>query len=186
MASRHLDHLRRAALLALMTVTVSGTPGWTQASAPEAAVKATYLYKFAPFVRWPTSAFASQSSPFYLCVLGDDPFGAVLGQAVSGQTLEGRPMAVRRLRGGEGAAGCHILYLGDSGGRASAQALRNVKGAPVLTVAGQSQAAPGTVIQFMVRNGRVRFDIDTAAATANGVTISSKLLSLAVSARPGG
>ncbi|MDP3853061.1 YfiR family protein [Phenylobacterium sp.] len=173
-------------MLALIGAIASGTPGRTQTNATEAAVKATYLYKFAPFVRWPASAFPSPSSPFYLCVLGNDPFGAVLNQAVSGQQLDGRPMAVRRLRGGEGGGGCHILYLGDAGGRSTAEALRNAKGAPVLTVADQNQAVPGAVIQFMVRNGRVRFDIDPAAAAANGVTISSKLLSLAVSARPGG
>lgn len=186
MALRSLDRLRPAVLLALICAIVSGGPGRAQASASESAVKATYLYKFAPFVRWPASAFPSQSSPFHLCVVGNDPFGTVLEQAVSGQHLDGHPMAVRRLRSTESGAGCHILYLGAAAGRSSADTLRDIKGAPVLTVSDQSKAVHGAVIQFIVKNGRVRFDIDASAAAANGVTISSKLLSLAVSARPGG
>lgn len=186
MATAGLDRTRRAVLLALVGVIVSGSPGKTQVSASESAVKATYLYKFAPFVRWPASAFPSPTSPFHLCVVGNDPFGRVLEQAVSGQRLDGHPMAVRRLRSAESAAGCHILYFGDAASRSSADTLRTLKGAPVLTVSDQSRAVQGAIIQFIVMNGRVRFDIDTSAAAANGVTISSKLLSLAVSARPGG
>ncbi len=181
-----LDHLRRALLLAVTCVIASGAPAGAQTSATEAAVKATYLYKFAPFVRWPASAFPSTTSPFHLCVLGSDPFAAVLEQAVRGQNLDGRPMVVRRLRSAESGAGCHILYLGATAGRGATDTLRSLKGAPVLTVTDQNRAAQGAIIQFIVRNGRVRFDIDASAAAANGVTISSKLLSLAVSARPGG
>lgn len=179
------SRLLRATVLALFVIAASGAAGHAQVGATESAVKATYLYKFAPFVEWPASAFPSHSSPFYLCVLGDDPFGAMLDQAVRGQRVDAHPMTVRRLRNVEGGSGCHILYLGDSAAASTADTLRVLKGAPVLTVSDQSRGARGAVIQFIVKNGRVRFDIDTAAANANGVTISSKLLSLALSVRPG-
>jgi len=61
--------------------------------------------------------------------------------------------------------------------------LKAVDGRPVLTVSELGHGDPGGVIQFVLRDGRVRFDIDPAAATANGVTISSKLLDLAISQR---
>lgn len=153
-----------------------------QDRAIEYGVKAAYLQKFAPFVGWPPSAFASPSSPFQLCVLGRDPFGANLDHAISGQSIFGHPMVVRRLDHVDAGSGCHILYLGPSHNQTAADALRAVRGAPTLTV---TDGVPsGAVIQFVLRGSRVRFDIDVAAAAANRLTISSKLLGLATSVRP--
>jgi len=184
MALRSLYKQRRT-LAALICLMASGVTAHVQAGAPESAVKATYLYKFAPFVEWPASAFPSQSSPFYLCVLANEPLGAMLDQATSGQRVGEHRIMVRRLGSMEGGQGCHILYLGKAADKSTAETLRNLKGAPILTVADQNPSVRGAIIQFVVQDGRVRFGIDTSAAAANGVTISSKLLSLAISIRPG-
>ncbi len=148
-------------------------------------MKAAYLYKFAPFVIWPASAFPTPSSPFYVCVQGDDPFDGALDQAVSGQRVEGHPAVVRRLKSIDGMTGCHILYLGGSRKQSAADAMRSVRGEPILTVTDQGQGVAGSVIKFVVKDSRVRFEIDVEAASANRVSISSKLLSLALAVRSG-
>src|SRR4051812_38964081 len=58
-------------------------------------IKATFLYKFAAFVEWPT--LAGGPGPFTLCVVGADPFGPVLDRVVAGQRIAGQPVLVRRL-----------------------------------------------------------------------------------------
>ena len=151
----------------------------------EYAVKAAYLYKFAPFVAWPASAFTSPSSPFNLCVAGDDPFGAALDQAVNGQQVDGHPAVVHRLGRVESGSGCHILFVGGSHAQSVADILKGVRGEPVLTVADRGPASVGAVIQFVVKDNRVRFDIDPSAAAANHVAISSKLMNLSLSNRSG-
>ena len=174
---------RLLGLLALCVTFMGAAPASAQGGSMEYAVKAAYLYKFAPFVQWPPDAFASAASPFNLCVLGDDPFGASLDQAVRGQSVGEHPVIVRRLRVTEAATGCHILYVMDARRPASANALRSLHGAPVLTVSDQGHG-DGTIIQFVVKDGHVRFSIDTGLAAANRVSISSKLLSLAVAGEP--
>src|SRR5467141_116362 len=52
----------------------------------EFEVKATYLYNFARFVEWPTTAAAAKSDSFPICVLGQDPFGPALDTIVAGET----------------------------------------------------------------------------------------------------
>ena len=173
-----------AGLLAVTVALAVPGPAAAQGGSMEYAVKAAYLYKFAPFVEWPPASFASPSSPFQLCILGRDPFGASLGQTVSGQRVDGHPVVIRRLERVDAASGCHILYLGVSRTQTALEALRVVRGAPILTVA-DSDRDGGAIIKFVVKDNRVRFDIDTAAAAANRVTISSKLLSLATSVRAG-
>ncbi len=147
----------------------------------EAAIKAVYLYKFAPFVEWPETAPAAEGGSFFVCIVGSDPFGALLDRAVAGQRVGDRPIAVRRLETVQKAAGCRIMYLAGSA-QSVAEAVKAVKGAPILTVA-EGQGA-GAVIGFVVRDQRVRFVIDIHAAADNNLKISSKLLSLALDVQP--
>ena len=151
---------------------------------PLAGVKADYLYKFAGFVQWPTAAQVAADQPFALCVVGDDPFGVLLDQAVAGQKAGGRPVVVRRLARPAPEAGCQILYAAGSKDEPVAQLLREAHGLPALTVTdGAADPARG-MVNFALREGHVRFEIDDAAAAESGLVISSKLLSLAVSVRP--
>jgi hypothetical protein len=167
-------------LIAIAAMLAPQGMAYAEGGSIEYAVKAAYLYKFAPFVQWPSSVFASASSPFQLCILGQDPFGASLERAVSGQRVDEHPVAVRRLEHVDAASGCHMLYLGTSRVQTTAEALRALRGSPTLTVADNGRDT-GAIIKFIVKDNRVRFDIDVAAATANHMTISSKLLGLATS-----
>lgn len=163
-------------------------PARAAAQSPDlaASVKANFLYKFAPFVAWPTETFEGAGAPLGICIVGDDPFGAVLDRAVAGQKVGDRPIAVRRLMQIDRAASasCQIVFAGGAKGQSAAQAVQVVKGAPVLTVAdGPGAEAAGAVVRFVIRDSRVRFEIDARAAAQNGLTISSKLLSLALAVR---
>jgi hypothetical protein len=54
----------------------------------------------------------------------------------------------------------------------------------VLTVTDVTAATTaGVIIRFVIKDSRVRLDIDDQAAAQGGLTISSKLLSLALSVR---
>jgi hypothetical protein len=153
--------------------------------ATETAIKAVYLYKFGFFVEWPSAAFPSADSPLALCVVGDDPFGATLDDAVKGQKIGNHPIAVRRLAAISRDSGCHIVYLANSASARTTQTLAALKGSDVLTV---TDIAPGGdeagIINFVTKDNRVRFDIDDAAAAAGGLTISSRLLNLALDVKP--
>ena len=156
-----------------------------QSDSVEAAVKATYLYKFAPFVDWPTGTFPSTTSPVTLCVIGDDPFGSVLDRAVAGQTVGQRPIEIRRRRTAERNSGCHIMYIAGSAVQSVAEALAVVRGTPVLTVTNSvREARVKGIIHFVLAENRVRFEIDDYAAAESRLAISSKVLALAVSVRP--
>jgi hypothetical protein len=143
----------------------------------EYPVKAAFLYKFGSFVSWPPAAFAKPDAPVVVCVLGKDPFGATLDRLVRDATVNGRKVAVRRVSEVDAGSGCHIVYLGAG---TTAEALRAVQGAPVLTVSDEAQGGPRGVLHFVVQEGRVRFQADPAAGARQGLQISSRLLNLAV------
>jgi hypothetical protein len=169
-----------AAIIAGLLLAVFATPAAAESSL-ELAVKATDLYKFAAFVDWPASAFSGPTDPAVLCVVGEDPFGAVLDQVVRGQKIGGRAITVMRLDHLDKAGPCNILFAAPSRRQPPAEALDKVKGQPVLTVTDEADDPDARgMIDFVLREGRVRFRIDPHLAERNGLLISSKLLSLAV------
>lgn len=157
-------------------------PARADVSDLELAVKATYLYKLAPFVAWPAAAFGTADDPLVICIQGADPFGGVVDRAVAGQRVGTHPMVVRRVLRLERGSGCHIVYVAGSGSQSAAQALAAVEGAPVLTVTDANRGPAKGVVHLMLNGGKVRFAINAAQAQADGLEISSKLLALAVGA----
>ena len=157
----------------------------------EAAVKATFLWKFVPFVDWPTASFDSASAPVRICVVGDDPFGAVLDQAVAGQRVGERPIDVQRLPALSEGALCHVLYAAGSAAEPVERILGQARGRPILTVTDAARGpaagvAPAGMIHFVLNDGKVRFTIDNEAAEKSGLSISSKLLHLALAVKMAG
>jgi hypothetical protein len=157
-----------------------GAAARIQETSLEYPIKAAFLYKFGSFVEWPPEAFPTASSPVNVCVVGRDPFGPVLDRTVRGQTVGARPVTVRRLSAVTPASGCHIAYLGGSPEQSVSEAARTLSGAPVLTVTDGLETDAPAAVRFTVLANRVRFKIDLRTAARNGVSISSKLLNLAV------
>jgi hypothetical protein len=177
-------------LLALLLTCVIGEalcqpPSAQEAVSLEYAVKATYLYKLAPFVNWPPTAFATATAPFRICVVGDDPFDDYLDKAVAGHNLDGHPFEVRRLDALTPAEDCQVAFISHLAAQNVHAVLDAVSGTPVLTVTDSTAAGQGGIVQFVIRDGRVAFEVDTAAAARNHLTISSKLLQLAVAVKGG-
>jgi hypothetical protein len=175
--------IRTITIALVFALAAGGLRAEAQSDTLEYAIKATYLYKFTPFIEWPASAFAGPTSPFYVCILGGDPFGPTLDQALSSRQVGDHPVKLRRLHVADAAVDCHILYIGTGPAQEAAAALAKVRGLPVLTVTEQSLGVVGGIVQFVVKNGHVRFTIDAGAAAANRVVISAKLLSLAASVK---
>lgn len=181
--SRGMAAIRGTApgLALALVLAAAGLPGEPAGAAPgvatEAQVKAVFLFNFARFVQWPDGAFAATDSPFHICILGTDPFGPELDEVVAGETVDGHPMAVRRLASADDAGDCHIAYVDSAEADTFREALAAVGDRPTLLVSDLERAAEqGAIIQFHRDGSRVRLRINLAAARSAGLTISSKLL----------
>ncbi len=166
------------AFLALAFACVWASPA--RAQSMELAVKATFLLRFGDFVDWPADAFDG-NEPLRICVLGPDPFGTLLNDAVAGQKVQGRNVVVVKVADDAPLPRCHMVYVQSS--RIAQERLRSVHGKPVLTVL-DTGSASGGIINFVIDKNRVRFAIDPQGAATNRLTISSKLLALAVNLKP--
>jgi hypothetical protein len=176
-------HLAGMAALAGALALGLAAPAGARDGSLEYPVKANYLVKFAAFVQWPPAALAGAHRAMTLCIVGEDPFGATLDRAAAGATVEGRRLVVRRIARVDSRSGCQIAYLSRSRQQTVGQALNALSGAPVLTVTDTVEGDERGVIHFAVTGNRVRFHIDDRSASRAGLSISSRLLSLALSVR---
>lgn len=143
----------------------------------EYQVKAVFVFNFSRFVEWPPQAFSTPDQPFAICILGNDPFGPRLDEAVRGEQINQHPLLIRRLRSVREADNCQILYIDRSEAGELHQILSALDHRSTLTVSELSDAAErGGMIQFMTENNRIRLRINVESARAAGLTISSKLL----------
>ncbi len=181
--------LRHAvAIVAMLLALVAAAPGRAQAPpAPtEYQVKAIFLFNFSQFVDWPATAFADDRSPLVIGVLGSDPFGTTLDEIVRGETVNGRPLAVRRYESVEQIDACHILFIGRSQDKQLDAVLAALKERNVLTVGDfEGFAQRGGIIRFVTVGNKIRLRVNLAAAQDEKLTISSKLLRPAQIVAPG-
>jgi hypothetical protein len=164
-------------VLALGNVLVAAPP---DEPIDEYQVKAAFVYNFAKFVQWPAGAFRDPNDPISICLLGEDPFGRSLEDTVAGRLIEGRPFTVRHISNLKQVEGCKVLFVSSKQDKHPPVSLADVRADGILTI-GESQvaASDGVVINFRIDSGKVRFDINVAAAERAKLRISSRLLSLA-------
>jgi len=170
--------LLRALGLLLLGSSLAAAQALAASPAPsEYQVKAVFLFNFSQFVEWPPAAFAGPAAPFVIGVLGRDPFGASLDEAVRGETANGRPLVVRRFRRLEDVDNCQILFIDRSEGARLEEIVAGLHHRGTLTVTDfEGSARRGAMIGLMNESSRIRLRIDVAAARAAGLVISSKLL----------
>ena len=143
-------------------------------------IKAAFLYKFGGFVEWPEAAFAGPQAPLVIGTLGADALADELERVTAGRRVQDRPVTVRRLRPGEKPEGVQVLFIGESQNARLAQIAAAVRGEPVLVVTESASATSrGSMINFVVEENRVRFDVALAPAEAGHLRISARLLGVA-------
>ena len=98
-------------------------------------IKAAFVLNFLRFIQWPDDAFSDTKAPVVIGIVGEDPFGNQLPQAILGKTVQGHNLVIRRYKAGEDLRGSHILFISASEKKRLPQILADLRGSSVLTVA---------------------------------------------------
>ena len=154
-------------------------PAQSQAKS-EYALKAVFLYNFCRFIEWPKSEFASPNDPIIIAVIGDDPFGHLLEEAIHGETVRGRSIKIQRYRNSDSIGHCHLLFISQSESRRMDTILAAVSGKSVVTV-GETDAFldQGGMIALTAERNRIGLHINPSLLRAANLDVSSKLLRVA-------
>ena len=149
----------------------------------EYQLKAAFLFNFAKFIEWPEKSFGSPGSPFTVCVIGQDPFGAALEVSLLGKTMGSRAVQIMRfpnLTTLAEARHCQIVFISASEKIHFHEVIESLNNVDALLVGDTDGfVASGGTIEFTLEDNHIRFLINPDAAGRADLKVSSKLLALA-------
>ena len=171
-----------ALLAALLALTASAADDVDRAL--EQRVKAAYLHRFTEFVSWPDAAFAAPDAPFIIMVAGSDGIAAEVTAVTAGRTVGNRRIEVRRSsEPGTASAQLHMLFVAKSERARIAQFARAGGKHTLIVTESEGALAQGSVINFVLAEGRVRFEVSLDSAERRGLKLSARLLGVAYAVR---
>jgi hypothetical protein len=147
----------------------------------EYQLKAVFIFNFTQFVEWPSASFSNAQSPLVIGILGKDPFGNYLEEALSNEKVNGHSLVAHRYNSIEEIEKeCNLLYINLPESAKTEKALSSLKGHSILTVSDDPNfLKQGGMIRFYTKENKIQLQINPEAAKSANLTISSKLLRLA-------
>jgi YfiR/HmsC-like len=182
--SRDRGVLLQCTIAAFAWMLLAGSNALAQQKPNEYQVKAVYLYNFGRFVEWPAKVTDSKNRPFTICVLGEDPFGPALETTLAGETIGDQKVAAKRISSLQESIDCQILFISSSEASRLNQIIDILDKRAVLTVSDIPRFSQRNgMIQFVLEENRIRFEVNLAATQRVGLTLSSELLKVATAVR---
>ncbi len=147
----------------------------------EYTIKAVFLEHFTRFIQWPESIEkADASNPFYVAVIGENPFGSILDQIYAEQKIKNRRVKISYFLTPDEITDCHILFISSSNKEILPEILSRTRDKPILTVSDTAGFAEiGVLINFYLAGNKIKFEINEKAVHESGLVMSYRLLSLA-------
>jgi len=172
---------RRSLLLAalLPAALLVGARAEAQGVTDESQVKAMFVYNFLKFVEWPVDLSLGARDPFVVVIIGGGATADAAERFLESRAVGDRPLHVRRARWDQSLTGVRAAFIVERDRKKLRHVLDAAAAAGVLTIGeGEGFATSGGVIGLLVVDRKVRFDVDTTAAQAARLRVSSKLLAL--------
>lgn len=176
-----MQALRIIGLLCICTsiLTYSNSLPAQRPGSREYQLKAIFLYNFSQFVEWPAASFSSEQASMVIGIVGKDPFGTYLEEAISGEKMNGHPLVIERYANADEIGACQILFINLPDTKSRDQAIAAVKDKNVLTVSDAPDFLEhGGMIKFFTRQGKLKLQVNLEVTKTANLEISSKLLRL--------
>jgi hypothetical protein len=151
---------------------------------PEQEIKAAFIYKFLDYVEWPAGTFAGASSPIVVGVLGGDGLADDLRAIAARRRIGQHPIEIRAVDE-NGPLDANVLFVGADAASALSRVASAARERSALVVTDFADAlARGSVINFVVVDDRLRFEVSLDAAERSRLKLSSRMLSVALRVLP--
>jgi hypothetical protein len=162
----------------------------------EYQIKAAFLYNFIKFVDWPVEV-SDSNKPIIIGIIGKNPFGSAF-EPMKDKTAKERKVIIKWFQGLnelekssqidksrnhpqiEDIRECNLLFICSSEKEKFKETIDLLKDRSVLTVADtQGFLEAGGIVNFIIEENKVGFEINVTAAKQAKLEIRSNLLRLA-------
>lgn len=192
-------HILIVTVLTLLVVPTVPQARADTTSSREYQVKAAFLFSFINFVDWPKEKLTEGNNQINIGIIGNDPFGKAF-EPIKDKQVKGKDVVIKRFKAFkelnqsseeiEAIRKCHLLYICPSEKDEFRKIINLVMKHNILTVGDtKSFLESGGIINFLMEDKKVRFEINNTVAEQTELKIRSKLLRLAkrvIQSKPSG
>lgn len=139
--------------------------------------KAAFIYNFTRYIEWTDDSLQT----FIIAVLGDSDILIPLKEIEKKKQVGNRRIKIEHCTKIMEIDTCHILFISESECCNLRKIIDTIAGRKILTISDtKGFARKGVAINFVIVNGKIRFEINSRALDATGLRVSSHLLKLAL------
>ena len=165
--------MKKSHLLALLLV-LSLLPAFAQ----NYRMHSVFIYSFTRYVQWPA---AYNQGDFEILVLGDSPILEELKAMAQAKKVGDRPIRVTKIASTAEIRKCNMLFVPVEKSDQIVDVVNRVNTQSILIVTEEKGlAAKGSDINFIVKDGKLAFELNQASVNKQGLKVSNELTRLAI------
>lgn len=142
------------------------------------AMKAVFIYNFTKYIEWPQ---VDSLEFFKIGIIGNSNIITPLFNIEKEKRVGNIRIKIAPLSDPKEIKDCHILFIARSERHRLPEILTEISGKNILTVGDTPDfAAGGVAINFIIVEGKIKFEINSDALNRAGLKASSHILKLAI------
>jgi hypothetical protein len=164
--------MKKCVFLVLLAIT--SQLGYTQTY----KLHSVYIYGFTRYVIWPEGF---TTGDFEILVLGDSPILDELKILAQAKKVGDRSIKITKINSVAEIKKCNILFLPASQSMHFNDVMGKVNSKPILLITEEpGLGAKGSDINFIMKDGKLAFELNQTAASKHNLKISNTLTSMAI------
>jgi hypothetical protein len=165
--------MKKASFL-LVFVAMSLSP----AIAQNYKMHSVFIYSFTRYVQWPDPY---NQGDFEIMVLGDSPILDELKAMAQAKKVGDRPIKITKIKEPSEIRKCNILFVPTSRSPEIAAVMEKIDTQSILVVTEEpGLALKGSDINFIIKDGKLAFELNQASVNKQGLKVSNELTRLAI------
>ncbi len=139
-----------------------------------------FIYNFTKYIKWPDSF---NSGKFVIGIIGDSKISELIAAMVNSKkaTGNGYIIEIKNYSSVEEIKDCNILFVSESSIGSLSEICEHTTSDPVLIVTDSPEMAnQGSIINFVDKNGKIKFELNEDNASSRGLIVSGSFASLAI------
>jgi len=164
--------MRKSVLLALFTLSL------VVCNAQNYKLHTVFIYSFTRYVIWPETY---NQGEFEILVMGDSPIVDALQEMAQAKKVGDRTIKVTRINSPAEIRKCNILFVPASKSSQLSDVVTKVNGQSILVITEEpGLGAKGSVINFIMKEGKLAFELNQSAVARQNLKIANELSRLAI------
>ncbi|EMR02921.1 YfiR family protein [Cesiribacter andamanensis] len=164
-------------LFVVMVALFLGAQHSVQAQGTDYKFHTVFIYNFTKYIKWPDEAPAGS---FVIGVLGKSGITEPLKEMAATKTVNGKPIEIKIYNTVEEIKDCHMMFIPTDRSKDLAAIRSKLASQPTLIISEKAGLAQqGSAINFILADGRWKFEVNQASTELHKLKISQELVKFA-------